>query len=173
MFTCNVFKKADERPDFAEIGFKATCFQVNDQNWHFLQTTVDKATSRVEGFLCIVAHLPDDPQETISPSILQPVYLFTTVDNNSIKLAENSKDLVKPLIFKFKCIVEENCTVASRQLSESVSCPGPDGCLLLKWFSVLKFLAIAARTPGCFLGFYTTLKFSKAWLRTTKYWFKI
>ncbi len=77
-----------------------------------------------EGFLCILAPQPPKDQETVYQSKFQPIHLLSTADNSPIVLAKGSEDLVRPLISKLKCVIEENCAVANRQLSESVSCNG-------------------------------------------------
>lgn len=83
-----------------------------------------------EGFLCIMA--PSYPstefEHPSSQSHMRSVYLLTTLDESPMMNPSDALDLILPLIANFKCIVGENCAIANRQLSESVSCR--TSCLL-------------------------------------------
>ncbi|KAI0165308.1 hypothetical protein GGR52DRAFT_558281 [Hypoxylon sp. FL1284] len=109
--------------DFVEIGFRVTCLKVTHQNWRNLQSDRGNGTMFCdEGFLCIQApHRESPDQGHTSLSILRPIYLISTANNSPILLATDGEGLLKPLISKIKCLLQENCDVASRQLSESRS----------------------------------------------------
>jgi hypothetical protein len=141
--------------------------KVTYQSWSILRSDPklhegDTARNIDEGFLCITAPQSPEPEPNHATPrpFLQPVYLLTTVDDSPIALAGNSEDLLKPLISKVMCVVEENCAVANRQLSESV-CLHSLVCLVTTdtSFSVLKFSQMVVVIPGYLFGSSTTLKF--------------
>lgn len=120
--------ETDRRLDFIEIGFRAACFKVTEKNWPHSQINmqIDKDEAMCdEGFLCIITPIPIElPQGTDRQKHVEdwrPVYLLSTMDNSPIALPHNGVQLLRPLISKFSLIVEENCTVATSQLSKSVS----------------------------------------------------
>jgi hypothetical protein len=111
--------------DFFEIGFKASCFKVSEEHW---SNRHNKAQGQVkstfdEGFICILAPFAtsSEIQSSSNQQSLRSVYLLSTLDNSPIMNPTNGKELLFPLIAKFRYIVGENCAVASRKLSQSVS----------------------------------------------------
>lgn len=79
-----------------------------------------------EGLLCVMAPIPIRPSQGVDrherTEDWRPVYLLSTMDNSPIALPQNGEHLLRPLISKFNLIVEENCTVATSQLTKSVGC---------------------------------------------------
>lgn len=114
-----------------EIGFRATCFKVTEETWpstqNHMQIDEDEAMCD-EGFICIMAPIPIEPSQGVDrpqrAEDWRPVYLLSTMDNSPIALPQNGEQLLRPLISKFNLIVEENCAVATGQLSKSVSFHG-------------------------------------------------
>lgn len=112
-----------------EIGFRAPCYSVSEETWPDLQNNMHNGDDAMhdEGFLCIIAPIPivpsrrgNDTQERTDD--WRPVYLLSTMDNSPIALPRNGEQLLRPLISKFKLIVDKNCRIASSQLAESASC---------------------------------------------------